>query len=194
VIELQRSGPGLGMKIQAKDCAQGGVFQMEVIRADGTTTLFTHTLADGGNNAHIAPFYFDNRNFRNREGEVVPYGDTTVTIAPRINFANDFSPKFVGRDSPQVATRRQEPGCVNRIGAPNPAVVRHCGAVSRWDVASGGRMGQVMGDDAVEVAPPASACTSGCQAQNRVQGAALILGFPFQVNPGDRLQPRFPAP
>jgi hypothetical protein len=193
VLELQRSGPGLGMKIQAKDCAQGGVFQMEVVRADGTTTLFTHTLADAGTNAHQTPFYFDNRNFRNREGEVVPYGNTTTTITTRINFANDFSSNFVGRDSPQVATRRQEPGCVNQIG-PNAAVVRHCGGVSRWDVASGGRMGQVMGQDAVEVSPPASSCVEGCQAQNRARGGALILGFPFQVPASDRLSPRFPAP
>ena len=36
------------MKIQAKDCAQGGVFQMEVERADEKVTVFTHTLAGNG--------------------------------------------------------------------------------------------------------------------------------------------------
>ena len=33
------------MKIQSKDCAQGGIFQMEPERSDGTATVFTHRLA-----------------------------------------------------------------------------------------------------------------------------------------------------
>jgi hypothetical protein len=178
------------MKIQAKDCANGGLFQMEVERNDGTPTLFTHILAD-------AVFYFDNRNFRNRDGDVVPFKDATITVTPRINFGNDTSRKFVGRDSPQVATRRSEPACVNQIATRFPAtpiaIVRHCGGVSRWDVASGGRMGQVMGEDAVEVAPPATVCVQNCQAQNRVRGGAVVLGFPFPVGQADRLKPRFPT-
>jgi len=35
------------MKIQVKDCANGGVFQMEPARADATATVFTHVLGDG---------------------------------------------------------------------------------------------------------------------------------------------------
>jgi hypothetical protein len=188
-LELERTGPALTMKLQAKDCANGGLFQMEVERNDGTPTLFTHILAP-------TVFYFDNRNFRNREGDAVPFKDATITVTPRINFGNDVARKFVGRDSPQVATRRQEPGCVNRIAtrfADRPFdTVRHCGGVSRWDVASGGRMGQVMGEDAVEVAPPATVCVQTCQAQNRVRGAAVVLGFPFPVDQADRFKPRFP--
>lgn len=191
-LTIVREGPGLTMKIQAKDCAQGGVFQMEVERVDQTTTLFTHTLAS--NAGMLTPFYFDNRNFRDREGDAVPFRDTTIIVTPRINFANDFSSRFVGRDSPQVATRIQEPGCVNQIvtrtGA--TATVRHCGAVSRWQVASGGRMGMVFGEDATEVAPPATNCVTKCQAQNQVRGQSTVLGFPFPVNSADRLQPRFP--
>jgi len=188
-IILVRQGPGLTMTIQAKDCANGGIFQMEVERNDATATRFTHILGDG-------VFYFDNPNFRAREGDVVPFKDTTVTVAPRINFANDSSAEFVGRDSPQVATRVQEPGCVNLIATRTggTATVRHCGAVSRWDVASGGRMGQVMGEDAVEVAPPATTCTQHCQARDRVRGEAVVLGFPFPVPQESRLQPPFPAP
>jgi len=188
-IVLSRQGPGLTMKIQAKDCASGGVFQMEVARDDATATRFTHVLAEG-------IFYFDNPNFRAREGDVVPFNDTTVTVTPRINFANDSSAAFVGRDSPQVATRVQEPGCVNQIATRTggTATVRHCGAISRWDVASGGRMGQVMGEDAVEVAPPATTCTQHCQARDRVKGQAIVLGFPFAVPAESRLQPPFPAP
>jgi hypothetical protein len=45
---IQRMGSGLSMKIQAKDCANGGVFQMEPARADGATTRFTHVLPTGG--------------------------------------------------------------------------------------------------------------------------------------------------
>ncbi|GAU84733.1 hypothetical protein [Bosea sp. BIWAKO-01] len=194
-IEIGRTGLGLSMKIQAKDCANGGIFQMEVERQDGTPTLFTHVLAEGPN-PQLKAFYFDNRNFRNREGDEVPYKDITVIVPARVNFGNDFSRKFVGRDSPQVATRRAEPDCENRIATRFPATpfvtVRHCGGVSRWDVASGGRMGQVMGEDAVEVAPPATECVQNCQAQNRVRGRSTVLGFPFPVNGADRLQPRFP--
>jgi len=152
------------MKIQGKDCANGGIFQMEPSRADGTATTFTHTLGAG-------VFYFDNPNFRARIGEVL--NGTTVTA--RINFANDISPRFVGRDSPQQATKLSQ-----------------FGRVSTWSVQSGGRMGQVMGEDAVEVAPPATACTHQCQAQNQIQGTAVVLGFPFRVPAASRITPEFP--
>lgn len=193
-LEITRTGTGLTMKIQAQDCATGGIFQMEVERADGTSTLFTHTLAEGGSNPKLTAFYFDNRNFRNREGDVLPYKTTTVTVAARTNFGNDFSAKFVGRDSPQAATRRQEPTCVNLITTRTggTATVNNCGAVTRWDVQSGGRMGQVMGEDAVEVAPPSTTCTHQCKAQDQVQGQAVVLGFPFPVAQADRYKPRFP--
>lgn len=186
-IVLTRSGPGVTMKIQAKDCANGGIFQMEVARADDTRTVFTHKLAQSA-------FYFDNRNFRNREGDTVPYKDTTLTVAPRINFGNDYSPKFVGRDSPQFADRIAAPLCTNNIVTRTGATakVQHCGGVSQWSVASGGRMGQVMGEDATEVAPPATVCTHKCQAQNQTRGGATVLGAPFPVAPADRLAPRQP--
>lgn len=188
-LVIERSGPGLSMKIQAKDCATGGIFQMEPERDDGAATRITHTLADG-------VFFFDNPNFRAREGDVVPYKDTTATVTNRINFANDISRRFVGRDSPQVATRVDEPGCTNifpnrpEIGGAD--TVQHCGGRSVWDVASGGRMGGVFGEDATEVAPPATNCTQNCQAQNRVRGRSVVLGFPFPVPQPSRLTPRFP--
>jgi hypothetical protein len=177
------------MKIQAKDCANGGVFQMEVERNDGAATRFTHILAED-------VFYFDNPNFRAAEGDVVPFKDTTVTVAARINFANELSPKFVGRDSAQVAPRVLPPAtsCANQIRKRDgtTVVVRHCGRISQWDVASGGRMGQVMGEDAIEVAPPPTDCTHQCQAQNRVRGRSVKLGFPFPVPATSRLSPPFP--
>jgi hypothetical protein len=184
-IVLTRSGPGLTMKIQAKDCANGGLFQMEVSRADETKTVFTHTLAQSA-------FYFDNRNFRDREGDVVAYKDTTIKVSPRVNFGNDYSRKFVGRDSPQFADRITEPLCTNNIVTRTGSIAKvlHCGGVSQWLVASGGRMGQVMGEDATEVAPPATACTHQCQAQNRTRSGSTVLGFPFPAAQPDRLQPR----
>jgi hypothetical protein len=195
-LVIEREGQGLSMKIQAKDCAQGGTFQMEPERDDGTATDITHVLASApaGGSSALTVFYFDNPNFRAREGDVVPYKDTTVVVPARVNFANDFSPKFVGRDSPQVATRIAQ-GCPNQIQKRDGTFVTvdHCGGVSLWRVASGGRMGYVLGEDAVEVAPPASNCTQNCQAQNQVRGQAVVLGFPFPVPDSSRLKPRFPA-
>jgi len=195
-LQLQRSGPGVGMKIQANDCAQGGIFQMEPSRGDGGPTTITHVLATAvaPDGANLTAFYFDNPNFRAREGDVVPFKDTTVTVAARINFTNDFSPKFVGRDSPQAATRINQPQCTNRIAKRDgtTATVQHCGGVSMWSVQSGGRMGGVFGEDAVEVAPPSTTCTHKCQAQDRVRGQAVVLGFPFPVPDASRLQPRTP--
>ncbi|MBA2961362.1 MULTISPECIES: hypothetical protein [Ramlibacter] len=191
-IELSRTGTGLSMKIQAKDCTQGGLFQMEPERADGTATRIRHVLAAG-------TFYFDNPNFRAREGDVVPFNPsdparaTTVTVAPRINWANDISPVFVGRDSAQVATRVIPAGCDNQIRRRDNtfATVQHCGRESIWDVASGGRMGMVTGEDGTEVAPPPTNCVQNCQAQNRVRGGAVVLGFPFPVPADVRLRPDF---
>jgi hypothetical protein len=199
-LVISRTGPGLSMKIQVKDCANGGVFQMEPARADGTATLITHVLGDD-------VFYFDNPNVRDRLGENIPCSgilpdgtlvackganpDGTVTVTARVNFANDFSSKFVGRDSPQAATRIVT-DCSNSIPNPfHPGSVSHCGGVSQWSVASGGRMGQVMGEDATEIAPAAKLCTADCTAQNQVQGRAVVVGFPFPVPAAVRLQPRF---
>jgi hypothetical protein len=188
-LVITRSGTGgLTMKIQAQDCANGGNFQMEVERGDHTTTLYTHVLDPEA-------FYFDNPNFRAREGDLVPYKDILIPVPARVNIANDFSKKFVARDSAQVAVRRDEPNCRNeipRIRLGGIAIVLHCGGVTRWDVASGGRMGFVTGEDAVEVAPGATDCIKDCQAQNRVRGRSVKLGFPFPVPARVRLQPRTP--
>jgi hypothetical protein len=70
------------VKIQAKDCSQGGIFQMEIERDDAPVTRFRHVLAP-------ETFYFDNPNFRAREGDVVPFSNSAgammnITITPRI--------------------------------------------------------------------------------------------------------------
>ena len=196
-LSLQRTGTGLSMKLQAKDCAQGGIFQMEPQRSDGGTTRVTHTLAQSATPG-LTPFYFDNPSFRSRIGQFLgsgctsvvtgPPGQFCVQVAARVNIANGLSPKFVARDSAQVATRVPQPAC-NTATPLNPSA-RHCGGVSVWDVASGGRMGFVTGEDATEVANPPTTCVENCQAQNQVQGRLATLGFPFPVPAGSRLTPR----
>ena len=119
-----------------------------------------------------------------------------ITITPRVNFGSDTSSLLVGRDSPQAATRINQNGCTNQIPKRDGtfATVRHCGGVSEWNVESGGRMGQVMGEDSTEVAPPATFCTTDCQAQNQVGGGAVVLGFPAVVPAQYRLNPRSEGP
>ena len=187
-----RTNGDVSVKIQAKDCAQGGVFQMEV-EADSVESIrVRHVLAP-------ETFYFDNPNFRDREGDVVPFTNAAgesqdIVISPRINFASDSSEDLVGRDSPQAAERIPHPTCSNQIPRRDGtlATVQHCGGVSEWNVLSGGRMGQVMGEDSTEVAPPATFCVKDCQAQNQVRGGAVVLGHPFPVPFQYRLQPRTP--
>lgn len=180
-LRLIREGSQAEMKIQAKDCSQGGIFQMEVEREDGTPTVFTHVLAPSA-------FYYDNPRFRERIGTTVPFvtdaGQTIqMPVTARVNIGSTTAPRLVGRDSAQVATRIAQ--CSNVFGT-------HCGGVSRWSVASGGRMGQVMGEDATEVSPAASDCVEDCQAQNRINGRAVVLGFPSPVPAASLLTARTP--
>jgi len=121
------------MKIQAKDCAQGGLFQMEP--EAGQNVVITHTLAPG-------MFYFVN-----------PY-------TGKINLGNGTD--FRGKDSPQVATR-----------------LTQTDTQTTWSVASGGRMGGVFGEDAVEVSAGASTCVEDCQAQNRIRGSLPVTDPAF---------------
>jgi hypothetical protein len=194
-MTISRTGTsGLSMKIQAKDCAQGGIFQMEPSRGDGTRTRIVHQLA--------APvFYFDNPHFRGHLGEFLgsgcrdartgPPSDFCVRVTPRVNIASDAAPKLILRDSAQVATRIRQSSCgpdfSNGLGLAETQ--DHCGAMSIWDVASGGRMGMVTGEDATEVANPPTTCTSDCQARNRVGGRLATLGFPTPVPTASRLAP-----
>jgi hypothetical protein len=55
-------------------------------------------------------------------------------------------------------------------------------------------MGQVMGEDATEIAPAATACSENCTAQNQVNGKAVVVGFPFPVPAEVRLEPRTSTP
>jgi hypothetical protein len=122
------------VKIQAKDCATGGIFQQEV--EAGTTVRATHTLAPN--------MYY----FVNPSTGKVNFGDGT---------------RFRGKDSAQVATK-----------------VSQGERVTVWDIASGGRMGQVLGEDAVELSAGATPCVQDCQAQNRIRGSLPVTDPAFR--------------
>ncbi len=110
-LTIRRAGTGISMQIQANDCSTGGIFQMEPERGDGTATDIVHTLG-----ADV--FYFNNPNFGPPPPPLplCPAGGpftpacTPVPITPRVNFATDFSRSFVGRDSPQSATKIAQTG------------------------------------------------------------------------------------
>jgi hypothetical protein len=203
-LVLSRTGTaGLSMKIQARDCAQGGIFQMEPTRGDNTRTRIIHRLAGSDPNAATTAFYFDNANFRSKLGQFLgadcqspqtgPPSTYCVRVTPRVNIANGLSANFVVRDSPQVATRIPQSECgpdfANTLGLSETK--DYCGGMTIWDVASGGRMGMVAGGDATEVANPPAACVSNCQAQDQVRGRLAVLGFPFPTSPSSKLAPRY---
>jgi hypothetical protein len=89
----------------------------------------------------------------------------------KVNFGNGVAgdathQMLLGKDSPQVATRLQQTA-----------------TVSRWSVTSGGRMGGVLGEDAIELSAGATNCTSDCQAQNRIQGSLTVPADPTDPTP-----------
>jgi hypothetical protein len=135
-------------KIQSKDAPQGGIFQME--QEFGTTVEFVHTLGP-------TLFYFVN-SFTGK----VNFGDGAdgVTSGP------DAHQMLLGKDSPQVATKKYQDG-----------------TTTRWAVTSGGRLGGVLGEDAIELSAGATNCTSGCQAQNRIQGSLTVPPDPTNPTP-----------
>jgi hypothetical protein len=103
-VVLERNGGGQDMKIQARDCHQGGVFQMEP--EPGTT--FTHTLGVP-NYTNVSPLNANRLCWRTPQGG------------------------WSGYDSPELAV-------LNRFDA----------KTSDWTVQAGGRVGLVMGEDAVQ--------------------------------------------
>ncbi len=133
-------------KVQAKDGAQGGIFQMETEFAAPVT--FTHTLGAG-------LFYFTNP----YTGKI-NFGDGTPAVAS----GSGAHQMLLGKDSPQVATKTSQTA-----------------TTTTWTVQPGGRLGGVLGEDAVELSQGATNCTSQCQAQNQVHGSLPVP--PDPVNP-----------
>jgi hypothetical protein len=130
---VKRKGSAGSMKLQVKDCATGGIFQMEPEM--GSAVTVTHTLAPG-------IFYFTNPS------------------TGKINFGDGN--QLRGKDSPQMATRLSQTS-----------------AATVWSVQSGGRMGGVLGEDAVELSAGASPCVQQCQARNQVQGSLPVTDPAF---------------
>ena len=137
------------VKVQAKDCATGGVFQQEVETESTAPTVATHVLAPGA-------FYYVN-----------PW-------TGKLNLGNGAG--YVAKDSAQVAKRLSQTD-----------------TTSVWEIASGGRLGFVTGEDAVELSAGSSVCVQDCQAQNRVRGSLPVTdpafldvdGSGFGALPGD---------
>jgi len=79
----------------------------------------------------------------------------TNPVTRKVNLGN--GDLVIAKDSPMGAT-----GKVTGEG------------VSTWTVQAGGRMGFVLGEDAVEASTPSS-CTESCQAQNQIRGTIDVL-------------------
>lgn len=137
------------LKIQAKDGAQGGIFQMEPEFAGNVELV--HTLGAG-------LFYFVN-SFTGK----INFGSGVNAVTPAQDPVG-FHQMLLGKDSPQVATKTFQSG-----------------TVTRWSVAPGGRLGGVLGEDAIELSQGATNCTQQCQAQNRINGSLPVP--PDPVNP-----------
>ena len=138
-------------KIQAKDGAQGGIFQMETEFAGPVE--FTHTLAPG-------IFYFLNA-FTGK----INFGNGVDAVSASQS-ATGFHQMLLGKDSPQVATKTLQTA-----------------TVTKWVVQPGGRVGGVLGEDAIELSAGATNCTSHCQAQNRIQGSLPVPPDPTNPTP-----------
>ncbi|PYY61881.1 hypothetical protein DEJ30_15745 [Curtobacterium sp. MCPF17_003] len=136
------------LKVQAKDGAQGGVFQMETEFAGPVT--FTHTLGAG-------LFYFTNP----YTGKI-NFGDGTAAVSA----GSGAHQMLLGKDSPQVATKTSQTT-----------------TTTTWTVQPGGRLGGVLGEDAVELSQGATNCTSDCQAQNQIRGSLPVPPDPVDPTP-----------
>lgn len=93
----------------------------------------------------------------------------------KINFGNGLDAvttgagahqMLLGKDSPQVATK-----------------LFQSGTTTRWSVTSGGRLGGVLGEDAIELSAGATNCTSQCQAQNQIHGSLPVPPNPTNPTP-----------
>lgn len=89
-----------------------------------------------------------------------------VDAVPSSQSATDYHQMLLGKDSPQVATKTLQTG-----------------STTTWSVASGGRMGGVLGEDAIELSQGATNCVKECQAQNRINGSLPVPPDPTNPTP-----------
>lgn len=92
----------------------------------------------------------------------INFGDGADAVAS----GPDAHRMLLGKDSPQVATKLFQDG-----------------RTTRWSVTSGGRLGGVLGEDAIELSQGATNCTSQCQAQNQVRGSLPVPPDPTNPTP-----------
>ena len=128
----------------------------------------------------------------------MPYKDTTATVAARVNIGSDLAPKFVGRDSPQVATR-VPPGCLHTA---IPAPRRPGGDPDRRPLRRRVRLGRRLrrphgrrlrrGRDRGRPARHRLHRRTA-RPQNQVRGQAVVLGSPFPVPAANRFAPALPG-
>ena len=71
-----------------------------------------------------------------------------------------------GKDSPQVATKTFQDR-----------------TTTTWVVQPGGRLGGVLGEDAIELSAGATSCTTQCQAQNQIRGSLRVPQLPADPTP-----------
>ena len=95
----------------------------------------------------------------------VNFGNGTNAVTPAQS-ATGYHQMLLGKDSPQVATKTSQTG-----------------STTTWSVASGGRLGGVLGEDAIELSLGASNCTQSCQAQERIRGSLPVPPNPTNPTP-----------
>jgi hypothetical protein len=95
----------------------------------------------------------------------INFGDGNDPVSPTQS-ASGYHQMLLGKDSPQVATKLFQDG-----------------TTTRWSVDPGGRLGGVLGEDAIELSAGATNCTSQCQAQNQVRGSLPVPPLPTNPTP-----------
>lgn len=103
--------------------------------------------------------------FVNPYTQKINFGDGIDAVSPAQS-ATGYHQMLLGKDSPQVATKLEQTR-----------------TTTRWSVDSGGRMGGVLGEDAIELSQGATNCTQQCQAQNQVQGSLPVPPDPTNPTP-----------
>src|SRR3954469_3596385 len=119
----------------------------------GTTVTITHNLGSG-------LFYFVNP-FTGK----VNFGNGVDAVSGTQS-STGYHQMLLGKDSPQVATKTSQTG-----------------SGTTWSVASGGRMGGVLGEDSIELSQGATNCTQDCQAQNQIRGSLPVPPDPSNPTP-----------
>lgn len=95
----------------------------------------------------------------------INFGDGADPVTPAQS-ATGYHQMLLGKDSPQVATKLFQDG-----------------TTTRWTVDPGGRLGGVLGEDAIELSAGATSCTSHCQAQNQIHGSLPVPPLPTNPTP-----------